>query len=107
MADTVFNIGRTALLVAAIASGDVEALADATADRVHQDIRLAEAPGSVRAISAATEAGAWCAWLSGSGPTVASLCDPASARRVAEAMPDGGRAMVLEVDTDGVCLVGG
>ena len=35
--DAVFNIGRTALLVAALAAGDVEALSVATADRLHQD----------------------------------------------------------------------
>ena len=41
--DAVFNVGRTALLVAALAAGDVEALRWATADRLHQDLRFAAA----------------------------------------------------------------
>lgn len=105
--DATFNIGRTALLVAAFAAGDVEALADATADRVHQDARLAAAPGSASAIASAADAGAWCAWLSGSGPTVAALCDPERAAAVCEAMPAAGRTLVLTVDHEGTCLVPG
>ncbi len=42
-ADAAFNIGRTALLVAALAAGDVGALRTATEDRLHQDRRLARA----------------------------------------------------------------
>ena len=60
LADATFNVGRTALLVAAIAAGDTSALRSATADRLHQDIRLAAAPESRRAMDAAVEAGAWC-----------------------------------------------
>src|SRR5262245_22480138 len=72
-ADAVFNVGRTALLVAALAAGDVSALRTATEDRLHQDQRFALAPGSRRALEAALAAGAWCGWLSGSGPTIAAL----------------------------------
>lgn len=39
-ADAVFNIGRTALLVAALAANDISALQIATQDRLHQDVRL-------------------------------------------------------------------
>ena len=39
--DAVFNVGRTALLVAALAAGDTVALRIATEDRLHQDRRLA------------------------------------------------------------------
>ena len=44
--DAVFNVGRTALLVAALAAGDVDALRTATEDRLHQDRRLARVPDS-------------------------------------------------------------
>ena len=66
-ADAVFNVGRTALLVAALAAGDIHALRTATEDRLHQDQRFALSPMSRQALTAALDAGAWCGWLSGSG----------------------------------------
>ncbi len=75
--DAVFNVGRSSLLCAALAAGDVEALRVATEDRFHQDQRLALHPRSYEALRAALAAGAWCAWLSGSGPAIAALVDPA------------------------------
>ena len=45
-ADAVFNVGRTALLVAALAAGNIHALRTATEDRLHQDQRFARSPGS-------------------------------------------------------------
>jgi homoserine kinase len=103
--DAVFNVGRTALLVAALAAGDVDVLRAATQDRLHQDVRLEAAPPSRVALDALVEAGAWCAWLSGSGPTVAALCAPADAEAIAAALPvAGGRASVLELDDAGVTL---
>src|SRR5262249_43622155 len=67
--DAVFNVGRTALLVAALASGDSEALRSATEDRLHQDARLGRVPETRTAMTAAVRAGAWAAWLSRSGPS--------------------------------------
>jgi len=84
--DAVFNVGRTALLVAALAAGDVDALRDATQDRLHQERRLDAAPPSRAALEAALDHGAWCAWLSGSGPTVAALCEPDQAGSLAARM---------------------
>jgi len=104
-ADAVFNVGRTALLVAALATGRTDALRAATADRLHQDRRLGAAEPSRTAIEAALGAGAWCAWLSGSGPTVAAFCDPADTARVAASLPPDGVAHVLEIDTAGAMVV--
>jgi homoserine kinase len=104
-ADAAFNVGRVALLVAALATGDVGALADATADRLHQPGRLAAAPGSAVALEHGRELGAWCGWLSGSGPTVAFLCAPESAESVAAGLPPDGRARVLAIDREGLSLV--
>ncbi len=104
LADATFNVGRTALLVAALAAGDAGALRSATADRLHQDIRLAAAPESRRAMDAAVEAGAWCSWLSGSGPTIAALVSPEEAKAVAAALPSTGQARVLSVDHQGAVL---
>jgi homoserine kinase len=104
-ADAVFNIGRTALLVAALANGDVDALASATADRLHQDVRLVSSPLSHDALAAGLEAGAWCGWLSGSGPTVALLCAPDHADAVAASLPGEGRTSVLGVDHGGATII--
>jgi homoserine kinase len=103
-ADAVFNIGRTALLVAALAAGDVSALRTATEDRLHQDQRFARAPGSRRALEAALAAGAWCGWLSGSGPTVAALCPPDRVAGLCATLPADGRAQVLRVDHAGAVI---
>ena len=96
-ADAAFNIGRTALLVAALAAGDVGSLRTATEDRMHQDRRLARARDTRRAIEAGLAAGAHAAWLSGSGPSAAMLVEPARADEVAAALPADGRTHVLEI----------
>lgn len=103
-ADVVFNIGRVSLLLAALAAGDVSALRDATADRLHQDRRLEAAAPSRVAIDAAIEAGAWCSWLSGSGPTVAAMCSVHEAERVAAELPADGETRVLRIDHAGARL---
>ena len=98
-------MGRAALLVAALAAGDAEALRVATEDRLHQDHRLARAPGTRAAIDAALGAGAHAAWLSGSGPSAAAFADPARADQVAAALPADGRAMVLEIADEGATVM--
>ncbi|MFZ9040467.1 MAG: hypothetical protein ACO225_02180 [Ilumatobacteraceae bacterium] len=103
--DAVFNIGRAAMFVAACAAGDPSRLRAATEDRLHQAIRLAEVESSATAIEAALEAGAWAAWLSGSGPTVAMFCESARADELAGAMPAGGHAKVLRIDHEGAVVV--
>jgi homoserine kinase len=102
--DASFNVGRTALLVAALAAGDDGALRVATEDRLHQDRRLARAGDTRRAMDAALGAGALAAWLSGSGPTAAALVDPARAFEVAAALPPGGRAEVLAIAASGAIV---
>jgi homoserine kinase len=104
-ADAVFNIGRVAMLVAACASGDVDALRAATEDRLHQPVRLAAVPGSAAALDAGLAAGAWAGWLSGSGPTVALWCDPDDAGAIAAALPAGGHTKTLRIDREGAVVV--
>lgn len=103
-ADAVFNIGRTAFLVAALASGDVDALHHATQDRIHQPSRFAASPVSMAASEAAIAAGAWCSWLSGSGPTVAALCAVEIADELAAALPADGHTKILRIDHGGASL---
>ena len=102
--DAVFNIGHTALLVAALAAGDVSALRAATDDRLHQSIRLGATPRSGDALAAGLAAGAWCGWLSGSGPTIAFLAEPGSGEDLAAHLPEDGQVKVVSLDRSGVVV---
>lgn len=104
LTDVVFNVGRTALLVAALAAGDIAALREATTDRLHQEVRLSASPGSRVALEAALTAGAWAAWLSGSGPTVAAMCAIDEAEGIAAALPADGHTKLLRIDHAGAVV---
>jgi len=71
--DAVYNIGRAALLVQALASGDLTGLAVATDDRLHQPARQTMFPAMRNLFKAALGAGALGVFLSGAGPTVLAL----------------------------------
>ena len=73
----------------------------ATEDRLHQQIRLESLPDTAEAIDAAKRAGAWCSWLSGSGPTAAALCEPSHAQRIADALPGGAEVSISHIDMRG------
>ena len=68
--DAVFNIGRAALLVRALATGDLRHLDTATDDRLHQPARQTIFFPMKNIIRAALGAGALGAFLSGAGSTV-------------------------------------
>ena len=74
MADAVFNVGRSSLLVAALAAGRAELLAEATRDRLHQPYRQPLFPAGATLLEGAMRAGAVGAFISGAGPTVLALC---------------------------------
>jgi homoserine kinase len=97
-------VGHTALLVAALAAGEVSVLRDATQDRLHQDVRLAAAEPSRAALQAALDAGAWASWLSGSGPTVAAMCAVDDAEELAGALPADGHTKILRIDHAGATV---
>jgi homoserine kinase len=105
LSDVVFNIGHTALLMAAFAAGDIAVLREATKDRMHQDVRFAASPNSHEAFTAALATDAWCAWLSGSGPTVGVLCAKADASRIAGLLPKSGASHILDIDHDGAVFI--
>ncbi len=71
--DVVFQVGRAAVLVAALATGATGALRFATQDKLHQPARGAVFSAMFPLFDAALEAGAACAFLSGGGPTVLAL----------------------------------
>ena len=104
-ADAVHNVGAAALLVAALAAGDLDALRTATDDRLHQEARLAGAPETRAAIDAALAAGAAAAWLSGSGPAAAAFVVDDRVDAVVAALPATGRVRVLTIDEVGATVV--
>jgi homoserine kinase len=71
--DMVFNLSRSALWVAGIATGRLDVLKEACLDRMHQPYRAPLVPGMEAAISNALEAGAIAAFLSGAGPSVTAI----------------------------------
>lgn len=103
--DAVHNIARASQFVLAFAHDDPDLLAGATSDRLHQDHRLPAVPGAAEALAAGASAGAWCGWLSGSGPTVGFLVDPELADAVAASLPAGGHTKVLDLDLEGARLL--
>jgi homoserine kinase len=84
-AEAVFNLGRTALLVAAMTQGRLDVLREATRDRIHQPARSRLFPPLYDVFEAAVEAGAHAVWLSGAGSSTLALAtsEPES---VAQAM---------------------
>ena len=99
--DVVFNIGRVGLLAAALANGTVDRLGIASQDRLHQERRLVDLPESADALQKARDGGAYCAWLSGSGPTVAALCDPSTAGHLARQLPEYAEIAIAKIDHRG------
>ena len=82
--DVVFNIQRAALLAAALASGNMEALRTATQDRLHQPYRAPLVPGFTE-ILAFEMPGLLSITLSGAGPSVLALAN-GNAEEVGRAM---------------------
>jgi homoserine kinase len=106
-ADAAHAAGRAALLVACLTQGpgrvpDWRArLLAATEDRLHQDSRAPAMPASA-ALLADLRARGTAAVVSGAGPTVLALCDPAGVDDVLAQAPPGWWARRLEVDVSGV-----
>ncbi len=98
LSDAVFNIGRTALLLVALYEQRPDLMGAATDDRLHHRTRLAGLPGTAAARDRALDAGALACWLSGSGPALAVLVDPARADDIAAALPEDGAVLPLDID---------
>ncbi|WP_417508402.1 homoserine kinase [Microbacterium sp.] len=102
--DAVFNVSRTALLIAALMQSP-ELLLDATADRLHQDYRAEAMPETHKLVTALRAAG-FAAVVSGAGPSVLVLADGPGRRQdaveVADSVTDTPwEALMLAVDVRG------
>jgi homoserine kinase len=110
-ADAVFNLGRAALLVAALTTGKLDLLGVATQDRLHQPYRQVLFPAMPRFFEAALEAGALGAWLSGSGSALFALTAGNEDQVVAAFETTGrasgvaGRALLVELEPRGAYLL--
>ena len=71
--DAVFNVGRAALLVSALAQGRWELLDTGTQDKLHQPARAEIFPALFDCFTAAKDGGAHAAYLSGGGSSVAAF----------------------------------
>lgn len=83
--DAIYNISRAVIVTEAFRLGDLDMLAEAMTDKLHQPYRLPLIPGAHAAMDAAKAAGASAVALSGAGPSLiafSSKPDPA----VGEAM---------------------
>jgi homoserine kinase len=106
-ADAVFSLQRTALLVHALACGDLGALPAALEDRLHQPDRAGLTPLFCRLQDCLGELGAFGCTLSGAGPStllwVHAGDEEATARRVAELAPHA-RVLPLAPEPRGVVV---
>jgi homoserine kinase len=109
--DAVFNLGRTALLVAAFQTADWSLLRDAMDDRLHQPARGTIFPPLFPTIEAAIQAGAHGAALSGSGAAMIAFAtdhlEAIASAMVAAAQASGApsRAEILRLSAQGATVV--
>ena len=89
--DAVFNLAHASALLAAILKADGALLSVAMHDRLHESARLQLVPALEEIISAAREAGAFGAALSGAGPSVIAFAPTRLAARVTAAMEEAAR----------------
>jgi homoserine kinase len=110
--DTVFNVGRAALLVAALGAGRYDLLDEATQDRIHQPARSEIFSGLQPIMAAARQGGAAAAYLSGGGSTVAALAQQHEERVVrlmtqaAIAAGFSGRGLITKPALQGAHVLG-
>lgn len=71
--DAVFNISHAAALVAALAAGNIDAIAVGVRDRLHQQYRKNYIDGMDKIFDQSYVLGAKGTYLSGSGPTILSI----------------------------------
>ena len=86
--DAVFNIGRVSLFVYALQRGEMDLVAEAMQDRLHQPYRMHLVPGMQDVFHAAKRAGALGAAISGAGPTLIALTTEGRTDAVSTAMRD-------------------
>jgi len=110
--DAVFNASRTALLTAAVISGDYEKLIHSLDDKLHQQYRKQYIKGLDEIFSAAKEFGAYGSYISGAGPAIISVINAAHEGRFSEKAKEflakrfaGWNFLMLEADNTGAKIL--
>lgn len=111
--DAVYNVSRASLLVGALLGGHYEFLQMALNDKLHQPYRAHLIPGLDDVFSAAKDAGAYNAIISGAGSTVMAYAAPESdCDIIGEVMVKAFAANnekaiyhILDLDTEGVKII--
>jgi len=86
-ADAVYSVAQGARLALALERGNLKLLEDDFGDLLHEPARLGAVPYYNDVVASARRAGAACATLSGSGPTLLLWCEhPEAARQVRTAV---------------------
>ncbi|MHB8512388.1 MAG: homoserine kinase [Actinomycetota bacterium] len=106
--DATSNVSRSSLLVASIASGNLDFLLEATEDKLHQPSRFQIAPDSATLVNVLRSHG-YAAFLSGAGPSVAALihadhADAAESLALQHA-PPGWQVVILKPSQDGARVI--
>lgn len=102
-ADASFNVARSALLVHALTVNPT-LLMDATADRLHQEVRRSMYPASMALVGRLREQGIPAA-ISGAGPSVIAFAGPTTADVVAATVEPGWRVIRTAVAPAGARAV--
>jgi homoserine kinase len=106
--DCIYNISRTALLVAAMGNGELEKLRYATADRIHQPYRRKLIPGLEEIFQKAQSLGSKAEVISGSGSTLMAMIERHNTSFEQEmsaflkAMSGNWQIKILETDEEGI-----
>jgi len=95
LSDAVFNLSRSALMVAAFSRGDFSDMAVFCQDKLHQPYRSKLIPGMEKIIDTAPQKGALGCFLSGAGPAVICLAYEKQA-------PILGKSMVEAFSEEGI-----
>lgn len=95
IADVISTAARTALWALAVAQSDADLLKTATRDVLHQPYREPLLPGFRETLAASLDAGAYAAYLSGAGPSVAAICGTDELQAVSAALSGYGRVLQL------------
>ena len=106
--DAVHNLGRAALLAAALATKKFSALQHLFDDRWHEPYRQPLIPPLRKVISAGEKAGALGGWLSGSGSTIICLTlkAPTAVGRAMQAELPESEVRIVPPDNDGFRVTG-
>jgi len=107
LSDASYNLGRVALLIASLYTGDINQFGTAMEDRIHQPYRTSLVPGMKKVFAAAKLAGAKGITLSGAGPSIVAYSDH-NMDLIARVMRDtfrqngiSARSMVLDISPVG------